>query len=246
MKRWTAIGSFSLGILLSVGEANAALISYWAAEGDATDSVGPNSGTLVNGVSFAPGFVGQAFHFDGSSHVSAPTTGMPTGNQDRTINLWFNVDAYVGDEAFLAGYGAFGSFDQAYEVFVHRLTGNNVGFSQWGGGFVGGPAIQPGTWHNLGVTSSGSFITLYLDGFEVATGTLTIDTPAGTQFFLGRIPGVLGDVRRLDGLVDEIRVYDTALSASEMQELAMIPEPGTGLLVMTGVLGLAARRRRCG
>jgi hypothetical protein len=195
-------------------------------------------------VSFAPGIVGQAFHFDGSSYVSAPTDGMPTGNEDRTINLWFNIDAPVPDEAFLAGYGAFGSLDEAYEIFVHGPSGQQVAFSQWGQGFVGGPAIQPGTWHNLGVTSSGNFITLYLDGFAVATGTFTIDTPAGTQFLMGRIPGVLGDVRRLDGLVDEVRVYDTALSASEIQALATIPEPGTGLLVATGLLALASRRVR--
>ena len=104
MKVRTAIGFFGL-ILLAGGEAHAALISYWAAEGDAIDSVGPNSGTLVNGVTFAPGFIGQGFSFDGTSYVQAPTIGMPTGNQDRTINLWFRINSYAEppfEEAFLA------------------------------------------------------------------------------------------------------------------------------------------------
>lgn len=249
MKLRTSIAFFGL-ILLAAGETQAALISYWAAEGDATDSVGPNSGTLFNGVSFAPGVVGQAFHFDGSSYVSAPTTGIPAGKEDRTINLWFNIDAYSDtvEEEFLAGYGAFGSFDQTYELLVNHFNiagpaGDRVVFSQWGSGIIGGPAIQPGTWHNLGVTNTGDFVTLYLDGAVVAAGTLTIDTPSGTSFVVGRVPGALGDIRQLDGLVDEIRVYDTALSASEMQALAGIPEPGTGLLVLAGLLGIAASRR---
>lgn len=248
MKLRKVSGSCCLAIVLSAGEAHAALISYWAAEGDATDSAGPNSGTLVDGVSFAPGIVGQAFHFDGTSYVQAPTTGMPTGNQDRTIDLWFNIDAYspTVEEGFLAGYGAFGSLDQAYAILVNHFNifgpaGDRVVFSQWGEGIIGGPAIQPGTWHNLGVTSSGNFVTLYLDGFAVVTGTLTIDTPAGTPFVVGRVPGALGSIRQLDGLVDEIRVYDTALSAAEIQALAMIPEPGTGLLVATGLLLVASR-----
>lgn len=44
-----AIGSLGLAIALCAGEASTALISYWAAEGNANDSVGPNSGTLVGG-----------------------------------------------------------------------------------------------------------------------------------------------------------------------------------------------------
>ncbi len=60
---------------------------------------------------------------------------------------------------------------------------------------------------------------------------------------IGRVPGELGDIRQLIGLVDEIRVYDTVLSDSEMRALASVPEPTTGLLLIAGLLGLAARRR---
>jgi hypothetical protein len=250
-----AIAALALVTSFSAGEANAALISYWAADGNAVDSVGSNSGTLVDGADFAPGIFGQAFHFDGTSYVETPTNGMPTGNGDRTVDLWFNVSSYSEsvEEEFLAGYGAFGSPGQTYEILVNHFdiggpAGDRVVFSQWGQRLIGGPAIQPGTWHNLGVTNSGNFVTLYLDGTAVASGTLTIATPAGTSFFMGRVPGSLGDIRQLDGLVDEVRVYDTALSASEMQALATIPEPRTALLLATGVLGLAiggARRDRC-
>ena len=250
MRRYLLIGTL-LAMTLSASPANAALVSYWAGDGNAHDSVGANSGTLVGGATFAPGLFGQAFKFDGTSYFQAPTIGLPTGNHDRTLDLWFNVNAYsdTAEEAFLAGYGAFGSLGQAYEILVvHFNPGippiDKVAFSQWGNGFVGGRAIQTGTWHNLGVTNSTGFVTLYLDGTAEVTETLSIDTPSNTNFYIGRIPGALGKIRQLEGLVDEVRVYDTALSASEMKALAMIPEPGTGLLVMTGLLGLAASRRR--
>src|SRR5262249_19160025 len=48
------------------------LVSRWPGEGDARDIVGDNDGTLVNGVTFAPGRVGQAFSFDGASFVKVP------------------------------------------------------------------------------------------------------------------------------------------------------------------------------
>src|SRR5581483_1505128 len=41
------------------------LIHQWHADGDARDSVGTNDGWMSSGVGFAPGRLGQAFHFDG-------------------------------------------------------------------------------------------------------------------------------------------------------------------------------------
>src|SRR5207245_6120185 len=46
------------------------LVSWWPAEGNASDAVDSNSGTLYGGVAFTSGVVGQAFSFNGSSaHV---------------------------------------------------------------------------------------------------------------------------------------------------------------------------------
>ena len=36
----------------------------------------------------------------------------------------------------------------------------------------------------------------------------------------------------------------SSLSLTEPEDLTLVPEPGTGALVMTGLLGLAARRKR--
>ncbi len=55
------------------------LTAWWRAEGDATDATGAYNGTIGGDVSFAPGEVGQAFSFDGSStpYVALPSAAFP-------------------------------------------------------------------------------------------------------------------------------------------------------------------------
>ena len=126
--------------------------------------------------------------------------------------MWVKIDAFVAGEAFFAGYGSFGSFTQTYHL---GTSGSTLFFSQWGSA-VFGPSLQTGRWYHVAVTNVGNFVTLYLDGTVVNTGTLSINTPAGTQFYIGRIPGPLGDLRRLQGMVDEVEIFNRALSASEI------------------------------
>ena len=66
------------------------LISWWAAEGNALDSVGTNHGTLQNGAGFSVGKVGQAFNFTGGSgYVRVPaSSNWALGTRDFSIELW--------------------------------------------------------------------------------------------------------------------------------------------------------------
>jgi len=162
--------------------------------------------------------VGQAFSFNGTSRVSAPTTGLPTGNSNRTLDLWVKVNNFVAEEAFFAGYGGFESFDQTYQL---GTSGNILHFSQWGQA-VFGPALQTGRWYHVAVTNVGASVTLYLDGAAVASGDLSINTPSGTQLFVGSLPG--DTLRRLDGLIDEVEIYNRALGRDE---IAAIFEAGS-------------------
>ena len=108
--------------------------------------------------------------------------------------------AYVFEWPIFAGYGAFGNSDQAYEVFAG--AGHALAFSQWGNSITGGPALQAGQWYYVAVTNVGDTVNLYLDGTLVASGSLPIDTSSDSSFYVGRIPGSLGDIRQLDGLAD--------------------------------------------
>jgi hypothetical protein len=194
-------------------ESPAGLVSWWPGDGNAEDIQGTNDGMLINGASFAGGKVGQAFSFDGTNRVVASTAALPIFNSDRTMALWVKADAFLEGEAFFAGYGRFKSYSQAYEL---GAAGSTLFFSQWGEAIFG-PALQTGRWYHVAVTNTYTKVKLYLDGKLVASGDLPIDTAAGTKLFIGSLPDE--PAKRLDGLVDEVEVFNRALTAAEIRAI---------------------------
>src|SRR5205823_3656938 len=98
---------------------------------------------------------------------------------------------------------------------------NSVFFSSWGPA-VFGPPLATGRWYHVAATNIGTYGRLYLDGELVAEGDLSINTIVAepyTSIFMGTIPTVIGDIRKLQGSVDEVTVYDRALSHSEIRSI---------------------------
>jgi hypothetical protein len=189
------------------------MVSWWPGDGDASDIIGPNEGNLQNGTAFAPGKVDQAFSFDGVDDVvGASGTGIDD-LQQLTIDAWVMHNSlppgqnmrYVtlqNEKAVLRYEGAAGPgrlhFYMRIDGVNRSIRVNNV--------------LQIGVFQHVAGTYDGSAMRLYLDGAEI--GTLmaggTVDTGDGV---------VLGAGPTLDGLLDEVEIYDRALSASEIQAI---------------------------
>ena len=82
---------------------------------------------------------------------------------------------------------------------------------------LGGPVVREKTWHHLVFVRRGKGVQLFLDGSAkpVVAGEVEITYPAGcTRFFFG---GRSDHAANLEGKLDEIAVYDRALSPSEVR-----------------------------
>jgi len=74
-------------------------------------------------------------------------------------------------------------------------------------------------WHHVVFNWDGSFLRLYVDSVSAATPVAQTLTPVSNVYdlYVGRL--AYSYVRFFNGLIDEVRVYNRALSATEIQEL---------------------------
>ncbi len=208
------IRSIKVSALGRTGQMPSGLVALWSAEGNADDSVGGRHGQLENQAGYAPGIRGQAFAFHNlGDGVVAPATDLPIGTSDRTIDCWIYVESFnPAADTFVAGYGV-SAEGQGYSFGLQKQDHRLI-LSQWGEG-VSGPVLESGRWYNLAVTSAGTISKLYVDGVNVATGAMKFNTPAGTQFHIGQVQAPY-TLRQLIGRIDEVAVYDRALSDDEI------------------------------
>ena len=80
-------------------QAPAGLVGWWPGDGSFADIQGSNHGTASGTVAFAPGEVGQAFHFDGSTspgYIVLPNAPELSPSSEITIEAWVKPDFAVG------------------------------------------------------------------------------------------------------------------------------------------------------
>ncbi|HEY5936842.1 MAG TPA: Ig-like domain-containing protein, partial [Kofleriaceae bacterium] len=199
------VGSY---LPMPVADSPSGLLSYYTGEYNANDTAGTRHGSLSGDAYYTTGVRNNAFRFNGNGQFIASATGLPSGNAARTVMAWVRVDAAAATEAFFAGYGSF-SGDAAFSLSANTAFG--ASFSSGSTATVGG-LLRLGHWHHVAATSSGNTVTLFVDGVQVATGTHALATAADQSLLLG----MLDSDHRLQGAMDEIRIYDRALTAEQI------------------------------
>jgi hypothetical protein len=192
-------------------------VGWWKGDGTAMDVLNANNGALVGGTTYAPGEVAQAFQFSATGdQVSVPTGGFPIGTNDRTIECWVYINSFIpGEGANFAFYGSSGIDGGSYSLGAY--SDQRLFCSQWGSGIFG-PVLTTNQWYHVAVTSEGTNTTLYLNGTNVGSGYLPFNTPADSQLFIGGIYYPFATYQMI-GLIDEVSIYNRALSSNEISAI---------------------------
>ncbi len=160
-----------------------------------------------------------AYTFDGAGdYVQATQTDLATGADPRTIMAWINATDTDTIRVPFA-YGKSGGTDN-YKAFGVYLPPDEV-LQFWGAGsadFSTGTTLTTNVWHHVAVTYDGSDVRVYLDAKQVGPTTARILDTGNMGFFIGSD----GDIDPADyhysGLVDEVMVWNRALSSDEIYQ----------------------------
>jgi len=188
------------------------LVAWWPGEGDAQDLVGTNHGTLMNGATYATGKVAQAFSFDGADDYVSITTGafnLPLGTSPRTVEAWVKTTTMGGLEDVFC-YGAPGA------AFLLGILDASIFVSNWNSGYTVPANVNDGVFHHVAVTYDGTNASVFCDGVLLDTRAFYVNTGSGAATIGARMDAA---TEFFNGIVDEVGVYNRALSDAEILAL---------------------------
>ena len=198
---------------------------------DAADETGTHPGTARGALSYTNGQVGQCFVLDGAS--GAVELGGGWFNlQQFTWSLWVNPGD--GQMAYADLLDNYHTTSVSWPIQFQNYNDGTITRWQWGpNGGVGGLVnfdLQNGAWQHLVIARNGvNGTAVYLNGTLVGTNTASYGPIPydGSEFlYLGR-HAIFG--RYFHGLVDELMVFNRALTATEVSSLYANQSPPPAL-----------------
>jgi plastocyanin len=206
------------------------MTAWYPAENNGRDIAGGNNGALQNGTTFAAGKVGQAFSFDGTDdQIVVPHNASQNGGSQITIDAWINLSTSLHGQPIANKRSPSNVGGYTFET-THSPIGPDNGL-QWaimiGGAYhiLQTPAnvLTLGTFQHVAATYDGAAMRIYVDGVEKANMPTsgTIDSTNDPVVIGRNVPNLSLDWH---GLIDELELYNRALS---QPELAAIVSAGT-------------------
>ena len=224
----------------------AGMVSWLPGDGNANDIKGSNNGTLMNGTTFAAGQVGQAFLLDGIDDFvelgNAPSLRVSAGD--------FAVDAWVRFNALSHPPGANSGAPQGDMSILDKMSPSGTNTNGWrllkqadnhfwfcfggggGNGCVAGSATTVisttpatlGAWFHVTAVKSSAEIAIYINGVKEDSKS----TPAFTDTHTAnlRIGSYVLEDAHLNGLIDEVEIFNRSLSALEIQAIYLAGSAG--------------------
>ena len=217
MTRFTLSG-IATAILLALiaTPSRGALVSYYPLDGNFNDVVSGFNGTPSGPISFVPGVKGQAADFAGN--FVTLTTGANFGlGGNFTVSAFINSDNLGGDHAILGNDG--GSSNNT----LHLITRGNTPHLGFFANDTGGPGIlTTGTNTHIVWQFNGGTQSMFVNGVQVAsTGGHAAFAGTANNVLMGRWGG--GNL--MDGRIDEVAVFNNAISAAEIALLSLGQDP---------------------
>ncbi|MHC4500820.1 MAG: LamG-like jellyroll fold domain-containing protein, partial [Planctomycetota bacterium] len=232
-----------LGVLVlcgSVWAEDSGLIAHWKFdEGSGTiayDSAGSNDG-IVYGAVWTSGQIDGALSFDGVNDYVNCGTGPPiTGTGNFAVSAWVKTDSaaagvILNQRRISSAHGSYMLSVPATGYVRFAVYNSGYGFN-----FKSNVKVNDGLWHHIAAVRTNSTDgEIYVDGSLAGSGSGGVKSLENVPVVIGRWNG--GGLY-FNGIIDDVRIYDRALSPEEIQQLygevfggrAFNPDPADGAI----------------
>jgi hypothetical protein len=215
--------SYDRQFVTPVDPGTAGLQVHYEFEGNTNDSsVNARHGTIGGTPDFVAGKVGQAINLRSLEYVEVTGYKGILGSSAITVTAWIKT---IGtDTGAIVGWGP----DVAGQRFGFRVDAGRLRTEHHGGNVQGDTLVNDGDWHHVAVTVQENVtisypdVILYLNGMDDTRPTTDADPvfniTAAEDVRIGSRPS--SNDRLFIGQIDDVRIYDRALTQEEVTWLA--------------------------
>lgn len=190
------------------------LVAWWPMNNSPQDISGNDLNAVPLGVTTGTGQNGQpdsAYTFNGTAQLTCSSSTLLRPSSAVTVSAWVNLSSNPGSTNGIFNNGGGGYWLTTNSTLQPSLyitnstltTSSNITLNQW--------------YHIVGTFNAGQRV-VYINGVEVGadTGPASITT-YGETCRIGNVKNIAD--RFLNGRIDDLRVYERALSAGEVQTM---------------------------
>ena len=205
------------------------LTAWFPLQNYVTDIIGGVQPMATNAISFVPGEVGQGVSLGTGGFIDLATNHVAWENPHFTWEAWVRWDGAGPNEDFagscilenctngVSGYALCARASDKRFVFVCASNGSSNGSL-----IVAANTFTPGVFYHVAGSCDGTNFNLYVNG--TLQGQLTSDVPLswGPYWTIGCNPAfarAAGVSRTWNGVIDEVSIYNRALTATEIQAI---------------------------
>jgi len=200
-------------------------VAKYEFDNSADDAFGNYNGDLLGCPLFTTGKIGQAISLDGShDYAQIPHASALNPSTAMTISAWVKMDTLdtntsFGDTILMKGDWNFSN--SYFLVFYQNSLRCGMGRA-WNATLTYASSnFNPNQWYHIACRASSSGHAIFVNGVSVASNTTTAQAITNTNsLIIGA--NVSTTVGQFDGLIDDVRIYNTSLSNSDIQALATV------------------------
>ena len=195
--------------------AHPVLRGHWRAENNALDSSGQeNNGTWVGTAAYTAGKFGRGFEFDGTAQVDVahdPSLGFAGA---ITVAVWVNPSSISQFDCIVTRVSSIGV---GWRLWTRSTSDFKFTWEPRSASWISSVTSQAiGVWQHVACTHDGTTARIYINGVLDQSGVANSVEAQEETLIIGNMAG---QTRFFTGGIDDVRIYNAALTPSDIRRV---------------------------